>query len=375
MAKFMCPFCLREYEKDEVLYYCPTCGNTSKASFLEKRTGKVICKTSGCHGYATHRKCINLDCDAGINGTDEIPKAALETQNLPFSIIGVSNSGKTNYITVMLHELGRTPGMRLVLGAQNIKTQQHQNDFYKLLYIDHQAPDATQPSEVFPQIWYVKNMQKKHGDMVPTYTFTIFDGAGESQEKMDASSIEHNYINTSKAIIITLDPLILEGVQRGGIVDPDVMKKSLAGKENEYKNAVEIVNNVAAYIKTAKGIRTDKQLSIPVAVVLTKFDTILAHNSFASNALVKRPSLTVNNGQINESEFKQVDEEIRNWLYDIGEGAFVEALDSSFKNFCFFGVSSYGAPPTQAGLTASSIKPHRVLDPIMWLFKNAGFID
>ena len=386
MAKFTCPFCLQEYDKKLVKYYCPTCGNTSEASFFEARSGKVKCKHTQeggkkCFGLATHRKCINPDCEAGVDseghavGSEEIPKTALETPNLPFSIIGVSNSGKTNFITVMLHELGRTPGLRLVLGAQNITTQKHQNDFYKMIYEEHTAPNATTPDEVFPQIWYIRNMLKKHGDTVPTYTFTIFDGAGERQEELDASSIEHNYIDASKAIIITLDPLILEGVRNEGIVDPDIMEKSLAGKRNEYKNATEIVNNVATYIRTAKGVRDNKILSVPIAVVLTKFDTILMHNSFSPDALVKRSSLTVENGKINSSEFKQVDDEIRNWLYDIGEGSFVEALAANFKDFCFFGVSSYGAPPSEAGFTSEKIKPHRILDPILWLFKRSGFID
>lgn len=403
MAKFTCPFCLQEYDKKLIKYYCPTCGNTSEASFFESILEfifgtilgsipifepinvKIKCKHSEegrkCFGFATNRKCINPNCIAGVDseghavGSDEIPKTAIETPNLPFSIVGVSNSGKTNFITVMLHELDRTPGLRLALGPQNVATKKHQNDFYKLIYEEHQAPNATTPDEVFPQIWFIRNLKRKRGNNVPTYTFTIFDGAGESQEEMDTSSREHNYIKASKAIIITLDPLILEGVRNSGIVDPDVMEKSLAGKRNEYKNANEIVHDVASYIRTAKGVRDNKILSVPIAVVLTKFDTILLHNSFSPDALVKKPSLTVENGVINASEFKQVDDEIRNWLYDIGEGSFIEALSANFKDFCFFGVSSYGAPPSEAGFTSDKIKPHRILDPILWLFKKSGFID
>lgn len=385
MAKFTCPFCFQEYDKKLVKYYCPTCDNTSEASFFELIKRKVKCKHleqgKKCFGLATHRKCINPNCIAGVDsegkavGTEELPKIAIETPNLPFSIIGVSNSGKTNFITVMLHELGRTPGLRLVLSAQNVATQKHHNELCKNMYEHHKAPNPTIPDEFFPQIWCVRNMKKKRGNTVPTYTFTIFDGVGERQENLDVSSMEHNYIKASKAIIITLDPLILEGVKNLGIVDPDVMEKSLAGKKNEYKNATDIVNNVASYIRTAKGVGDNKILSVPIAVVLTKFDTILLHNSFSPDALVKKSSLTVENGVINDSEFKQVNDEIRSWLYDIGEGSFVESLVSNFKDFCFFGVSSYGSPPIGAGFTSDKIKPHRILDPILWLFKKSKFID
>src|SRR5699024_1032862 len=153
-----------------------------------------------------------------------IPKMALETPNLPFSIVGVSNSGKTNYITVMLRELGRSSGLRLALGHQTKATLDHQNTNCDLIYEQHTIPEATQSGESMPQIWYIKNLQKRHGSEVPTYTFTIFDGAGEDHENnLDPSSTVCRYINASKAIILAIDPLVLSKIRRGGVVDHDVM--------------------------------------------------------------------------------------------------------------------------------------------------------
>lgn len=116
-------------------------------------------------------------------------------------------------------------------------------------------------------------------------------------------------------------------------------------------------------------------LDIPVAVVLTKFDTIINHRAFGPQALIKSSSLTVRNGMVDMAEIQQVDSEIRNWLEQIGESAFIDALDSHFKEYYFFGVSSYGAPPKDAYTLPDEFKPHRVLDPILWLFKRAKFID
>ena len=227
-----------------------------------------------------------------------------------------------------------------------------------------------------PQIWYIKNLQKKRGSEVPTYTFTIFDGAGEDHENnLDPSSTVCRYINASKAIILAIDPLVLSKIRRGGVVDHDVMVNSLGGYEGETKNAEDVINSVASYIKAARGIKATKVLDIPVAVVLTKFDTILNHKAFGPQALIRNKSLTVRNGRVDTTEISQVDEEIRNWLYEIGEGAFIDALDSHFKEYYFFGVSSYGNPPKNAYTLSDEIAPHRVLDPILWLFKKAKFID
>lgn len=366
MAKFTCPFCIREYDLKKVLYVCPDCGETSNPTTFEREP--IKCKSSKCGGLATQRKCPMCG--------QEVPKMALETPNLPFSIVGVSNSGKTNYITVMLHELGKASGLRLALGAQNKDTRDHQNENYKRIYEDHTRPESTSGGESTPQIWYVKNLMKKRGNDVPTYTFTIFDGAGEDHENnLDTSSTVCRYINASKAIILVLDPLILSSIRRGGVVDPEVMRNSLAGSDGETKNAVDVVNNVATYIKAARGIKDTQVLKIPVAIVLTKFDTILSHKSFGPSALIKSSSLNARDGKVDMAGIQQVNDEICNWLDEIGEGSFITAIQSNFKEFYFFGVSSYGSPPKDANTLNDQIRPHRVLDPILWLFKKAKFVD
>jgi len=336
--KFTCPFCIQECSVIEILNddgscKCPKCGKT-------------------------------------------IPDVALQTPNLPFSIIGVSNSGKTNFITVMLHELNRSPGLRLVLGSDDKETLGHQKANYERIYEDHKVPESTASGTIMPQIWYVKNLMKesKSSDTVPTYTFTIFDGAGEDHENnLDMSSPICRYIQASKAIILTLDPLILPGIRKGGIIDEKTLINSLAGSYGETKNAIDVVNSISSYFRVAKGINVSKKLDIPIAVVLTKFDTVLSHKFF-TNTLVKSPSLNISDGKVHIEEIKQIDEEIRNWLVEIGEGAFINALLANFKEFTFFGVSSYGKPPNDDH-TLNSIMPHRVLDPILWLFNKANFID
>lgn len=367
MPKFTCPFCLREYDRKQILYVCPDCESATKPSRFAREP--IKCKTPGCGGLATSRVCPSCG--------EKIPQTALETPNLPFCIIGVSNSGKTNYITVMLHELARCTNPRLALGHQTQETMIHQKENFDTIYNKHLLPPNNNAGDKFPQIWYIKNLEKMRGNsVVPTYTFTIFDGAGEDHEnRMDPSSSVCRYINVSEAIIITLDPLILPQVRNSGMVPYEVMRNSLGGEIDKMRNAVDVVNSVATYIKAARGIKQGRLLDIPVAVVLTKFDTLLDHKSFGPQAVIRNKSLTVRNGQVDMTEMKQVDEEIRNWLSEIGEGSFINALDANFKEYCFFGVSSYGKPPKSINQLEDEICPHRVLDPIFWLFKKANFID
>ena len=129
----------------------------------------------------------------------------------------------------MLHELGKASGLRLALGHQT-------NENYHRIYDEHTKPESTQSGENMPQIWYIKNLLKKRGSEVPTYTFTIFDGAGEDHENnLDPSSTVCRYINASKAIILAIDPLVLPKIRKGGIVDMTYWSIPLADTKGKPK--------------------------------------------------------------------------------------------------------------------------------------------
>lgn len=365
MAKFTCPNCIASYDKKKILFVCPSCNEVASRMVYESR--KVKCMQEGCGGYATLRICPLCGF--------VIPQTVLDTDNLPFSIVGVATSGKTNYITVMLHELQRISGIRLALAHQTHETHEHQYENYKRIYEQHIPPEATASGNAKAQIWSIKNLDRRSKNSVKTYTFTIFDGAGEDHENMDSTTNLVNYIKASEAILLTVDPLILSSIKNGSAVDPDVRRMSLGGEVHAGGDAISVINRVADYIKTARGIRVDRKLDIPVAVILTKFDTLLDHPSFGPQALVRSGSLNIRHGKVDLDATRQINDEIRHWLMAIGEMAFINALEANFREFYFFAVSSYGAPPTMDGKIPEKISPHRVLDPLLWLFKRARFLD
>lgn len=361
MGKFTCPYCMQRYGMKEIKHVCPDCGTEAPHGVFTRNT---ICPKPGCGGMATLRICPRCN--------SILPQEVLDTKNLPFSIVGVVSSGKTNYITVMLEELSHFTGISLSLGAEPKTRELHKKDRDRIY--SGQPVEGTAAGTITPQIWTIKNLSRRTRNTVPTYTFTIFDGAGEDYEqRLDPSLPVCRNIRASKAIILTLDPLILPKVRE--IVSEDARIASLGGKDSEMKNPTDIVNDMARYLRNAYGMRADRILSVPVAVVLTKFDIILNHPSFANSATVKSPSLLIDrSGCVNEGEFAAVDREIRNWLTKIDETSFITALKANFKDMCFFGVSSFGAAPNAKNYI-TSIKPHRVLDPVMWLFKKSGFVD
>lgn len=378
---FTCPYCFVEYDKDDIQYYCPDCGEASKPGKGE-HSGMVSINCPHCGRKATVRVCPNCGSYNHTNPKASrgiIPNSSLDTDgNLPLCIIGGSSSGKTNYITVMLDELERLPGRVLSVSGVNQYAVKTQRDNRKRIYTDKQPPDATRRLVVGetlePQLWEMKNLSRQTSRRTPTYTFTIYDGAGEDhQEHTTPTSTVCAYIKSSNAIIVTIDPLILDSLQRD---IPDAARNASGYDASATKwTAADSVKSLAAYIKAGRGIRTSANLDIPVAIVLTKFDIVLALDSLPSNALVRKESTVMRNGRVNLTEIDQVSTEIENWLTDIGENAFLNALQSEFMTYKFFAVSSYGSTPTQRGKVSDRIRPHRVLDPVMWLFKQEKFLD
>ncbi|MCL1987664.1 MAG: hypothetical protein FWG64_06810 [Firmicutes bacterium] len=367
-AKFLCPFCMSENSKNKILYYCNTC-NTGVS---QKMVGKVKCTNASCKDVGamlTQRRCPN--CKRVLNNQ------ILDTPILPFSIVGVSNSGKTNYITVMLKELKTATGMLdIAVSHMDKDTEIMHRENVSAIYQEHKPPQSTQAGTTLPQIWMVRNNARQRGNETPAYALTIFDGAGEDHEQnLDLSSTVCKYIERSKVIFLMIDPLILSNIIKGGVVDSEIMQNSLGGNIATEKEASLVLDNVVNYIKAAKGIKATTILDIPVAVIFTKFDTILQHPAFGEQALIKAKSLNIRNGKLDTTEIMQIDAEIRHWLQEIGETAFINTLKANFKEFYFFGVSSFGQPPINAFTLPTEINPHRVLDPILWLLNKADFID
>ena len=374
MTKFVCPYCMQDYKKKEAVYACTDCGEiVTEMGMFEKR---VKCLQEGCRGMIALRKCKHDDCDTRIHRDLKIPTAVLQTPNLPFSIVGVKGSGKTNYITVMLEELKKNNGLRLALSHQDMQTKDHHERHRNMIYEERMPPPGTMPGErPMPQVWSIKNVPKQTRKGTPTYTFTIFDGAGEDHERIEPNSPLARYIDISKAILFVLDPLTLSSIRRNGIVDQKVFEDSGGGIIQGAVTASNIIDDIARYIRDmSPRLKSGSILKIPVAVVLAKFDTVWNHPAFGSSAQVRSKKLTISNGKISTSEIDMVHAEIEHWLHEIGEGDLITTLDANFKTYKLFGVSSYGSPP-QGANRLNTPDPHRVLDPIFWMFKNEKFID
>ena len=174
-----------------------------------------------------------------------------------------------------------------------------------------------------PQLWKLMDKLKMTKNRIPTYSMTIFDGAGEDVEHIDP--VISRYINGSKSLVILIDPLALPGIARS--IPQNILNWSTTAKHFGDASA-QMVDGLATYIRESCGLRPGTRINQDVAVVFTKLDAVA--DSFGS-ATVTQPSPHLNRRGFVKADADAVDAEIRDWLESRGETTFLNAVETNFR--------------------------------------------
>lgn len=372
----ICPHCLRKLTLGDMKFFCvPDEDNRHEVrlSFFDKIKGRLpVCKRRFCHNHGlTIREAACRHCGELIP-----PQFLFHDKYLSFCAVGVAGAGKSSYMTTLLHEL-KYSGLPWVLQAMDVETTQRAQTNEQHVYEERHCLKGTAAGvSPKPQLWTILD-NSEQGDKVPTYALTIYDGAGEDCEHIDYTPLDakiSRHLSGSKMLLIMFDPLLLSNVRLE--ISHEILNASMATERQTSApaNMVGMVNSLANYIRRACNIPPNKRIDRRAAVVITKLDALVEMiNGFSSNATILKPSPHVQNRAFVESDSEMVDLEIRDWLSRQGETAFLSAIDANFRDVRVFGVSSFGRPP-DAYKRLARVRPHRVLDPLMWLLASEGII-
>lgn len=362
MAKdILCPYCIEKLGANSVDFLCSSCRNIvkpSKIDLLLKRIPK--CQNEGCRGgIANYKQCSNCKT--------ELPPDILEYKKyLRFCLLGLTGSGKTNFLTVLLHEIRNSANTPWIFAAMNDMTQGIYDSNVSLVIDGHEPAAATIPgAPPIPQQWRVSDRSRIKGNDIPAYSLTIFDGAGEDVERIDPTI--SRYISGARTLIILMDPLSIPEVRKS--VSEEIISNSTT-TIHENGDSAKMVDGLANYIRSSCGISPGKLISKEVAIVFTKIDAV--RESFGSST-VMQPSPHLERGGFVKADGDAVHAEIKDWLVTHNASSFLNALDSNFdaNKLHMFGVSSFGQPPKSNG-NLGKVMPHRVLDPIIWMLSKEG---
>jgi len=372
--KILCPDCINRVDPQKLYYYCRSFGEVIEAITTKEKKNGVKCRTDGCNNAHIILQICPY-CYKNENDINIIPNEFIDCDTINLNLIGGNCSGSTNYLHIMLNELSIMNG--IVTTPITAQTKETHNTIYEDIYINHEKPPPTVCGYTESSIWKLKNINKKKGNKVFTKLFNIYNGAGEDYCDMIINPQIERIITESNLIIFVIDPLEFDGL-RNSLNDDDYQTSTFDQYAQSSKirfNSLNIISNVADCIRVHRGINNYKTIDMLVAVVFSKMDL------FFDKFKVDLPNVSQINphnrlGHFDSKDCEIVNKEMRAWINNFAP-SFITLLDANFnaKKCKFFGISSYGSPPKSEIELPNEILPHRVLDPILWLLAEKGFID
>ena len=366
MAKFTCPYCYELHDLSDCNMKCSyqVSGKTDGCIKGITKTNKVYIPDK------EKKKC--LKCTAAKkevickHSQKEIPSVFLEGKSFSIALLGAKASGKSNYIGVLINEIRRsmteTFECSLNLAASEESKSYYENYYYKPLFEQGRIIQGTNKGIIPPMIFPLRFMNAK-GTVKKIAALSFYDTAGENLDNPNDMLIHNRYIPNANGIILLLDPLQVPSI-----------RAKLQGKmklPDQNTDAIDVLSRIIENIRVVKNIKGT--INTPLAVVFTKIDALEQFDILSENSNLKNESEHLRRGVFVKTDFESVNLEVQrlleNWLAED-----LPMLVKNFKNYAFFGVSALGGIPNGDRVGGDGIKPRRVLDPLLWLLAENGYI-
>ncbi len=284
-----------------------------------------------------------------------------EVKNI--SIVGISGSGKTVYISQLLKGMSDYAARS---GLAAFFTSDHETNFIRTNRVDMNVPlpQATAKESLSQPMFY--DIVKSEGHNQKTTTIVLYDIAGENCADANSMIKFSQFVKNSHGIILLVDPKQL-GFIPGYIPNSeerDVIPPSTA------------LNTLHNVLESAEGQLSD----LPIAVTISKSD--LCSNIIHSVAqeqvtTSERDEYGKRRQEFDGRTYNILAANIRD-LIDRNTTDVCQMLQNSFLNYNFFAVSAIGCEciKNESGDNApiNIPNPKRIEEPILWLFKHFGFI-
>ena len=259
-----------QIKDEESAVVCEKCGR--KMVYKLSKFGKFL----ACPGYpeCKNTKAIREETGAKCPKCGgELPLNIGTAKSYPIAIIGAKETGKSNYVAVLINQLKNDIGraFNCALMACGDKTlNRYRTEFYDPLYRHRTCVRGSDAGDVDPLI-YSLIFQRKGGlfkkAMNDAVSLTFFDTAGENLNSLASMQTFNRYLYHSSGIILLLDPLQLPAVR------DELQGKIRLPEENTDVNT--ILNRTIEIIRTGSGLTNlSKKIDIPIAIAFTKIDAV-----------------------------------------------------------------------------------------------------
>jgi len=368
LAKYLCPRCFEEQNIEDVEYLCiNTSREKSCSRATERRPFKPETKTKNLKCGECGQPLVTKICP---QCSFELPLGISTTKNYPIAIIGAKESGKSNYVAVLINqlknEIGRSFDCSLMACGDNTLNR-YKNEFYDPLYRHKTCAGATDAGEVEPLIYSLlfqrkgKLFSKAVNNAV---SLTFFDTAGENLKSKASMQTHNRYLSHASGIILLLDPLQLPAVR------DELEGKITLPEENTDVNT--ILTRTVEIIREGRNLKDlSKKIDIPIAISFTKIDAVDSILDPAS--CLKNDSSHIRKGVFDKNDFNDSNEEMQSLVESWLGTELYQNVSMQFNDFAFFGLSALGSNP-DVDKKIPKFRPFRVADPFLWILSREGIV-
>lgn len=412
MAKILCPYCYQHFESKEALVQCSNdqCEHSEHPEYARfwgdgNPIGHIFPASRSFFGLGSLKKtqicdnCSKENIDRFVcpHCYNRIPSEMIENGAEIISVIGFPNSGKTNYIVALVHELMHkgwslgidvTPSQIHPDGKKFAKfaTDQRYNEMENELFRGKQFLQKTAPKQNYKPLIF-KLYQKTSGR---TIYLVFYDTAGEDFTDMNKmkDSQTLKYLRESSGLIILVDPYsipeVTDRLSSRFSSNTDFQSQLQQAQSNTAMNLMSLKNTLAESLKHIESI-----FKKPVAFVFSKFDIIINNkdlfdisvDAFKEGNILKDSSF-INDKKVDVANIDNTSLTIEGYLDQWGQHFFNEWVQNWAANpknpdptapgnmYKFFGVSATSSMSDVGKLP--SVIPFRVMDPLVWVLLKLG---
>jgi hypothetical protein len=409
----MCPHCWHTFDPRKALYIenkpdgkqkgDPVVG---KAATIQARLPPEAVLIDNATGQAKDPDGYELFERACPSCHLQVPNDLLDKRPIIMSMAGAPASGKSYFITVMLHTLRRQLAAGFHL-AFNYADSHHVQNFIahedalfhkkrgEEVFLDRTVAQGNQVSVqvtiqgtatelprafLFSMQATPSNVESEAVQEALHQNFALYDNAGELFKLRgpdDPALRTTGHLRYCDIVFFVFDPLQDQDFRhalRDLTDDPQVEYF-----ENEGRNRPqdEILQAVANQMKRLRGLSGTKKIDVPLIVVVQKHDAwkglLPAHVKFDDSSI----SMFEDAGTcgVDYPELNRISLHMREFLNGISP-TFVATAEAAFGTVRYFPVSASGCSPTlndstaQQVFRAGEIKPWRVTDPMLWILQR-----
>ena len=287
-------------------------------------------------------------------------------------LVGVRSSGKTVLLSQLDTELQSTVADRFdatidAPGGTSGLAQDLRNNRTKMLTADGALPAQTDSSggaKKAPAVYSWRYNRK--GPMgisrAASTVFSFYDNAGEDFATAD-TALSQVYLGATTGVILLLDPFGFPANQQ---------RASSKGVDLPHIGPEAVLDAITVVLRTAKGVKRNKKIKQPIAVVISKIDAFF--DQIPSDHPLRQPSSA--RPIFDESESQTVHDHVGSLVEQWGGAGLIRKLEHNYTTFRLFGASALGAEPDYRSRTVNSrgLLPHRVAEPLLWVMATRGFI-